>query len=232
MRARKGWAIILLLAATTVGWLAAGSSAAWAGMDKSERTDTWEFTVPIRFIPSKTIDFDHGSTVDLHQDMGWGFGFGYNFNEHMNLDFEWSWMNANYTVKWSSADNPPGPSAEGTGSLDISVTQINFTYYFMPKTFTPYLSGGFGWSWYDTNIPQGPPQTGCYWDPWYGYVCSTFQDTKSGSGTNYGFGAGVRFEPKQSFFIRVGVNDNWQSFGSYSGSPAFLSYRFDFGWKF
>src|SRR5262245_52111148 len=146
MRGRQRWAMVLLLAVMTVGWLAAGSTTALAEIKKSNRAETWEFTLPVRYLTSQNLDFDHGTTVDLHSDLGWGFGFGYNFSEKMNLDFEFSWSNANYTVNWASA-SPPGLTASATGELDTSVTQINFTYYFIPKTLTPYISGGFGWSW-------------------------------------------------------------------------------------
>ena len=116
--------------------------------------------------------------------------------------------------------------------LDQTATTINFTYNFIPKTITPYVSGGIGWNWVDTNIPTGPPEGFCWWDPWYGQVCSVYQDTAYKSGFAYGIGAGVRFDPKESFFLRLGLNNMWQDFGSYSNTPDFLSYRFDLGWKF
>ena len=43
-------------------------------------------------------------------------------------------------------------------------------------TFTPYVTGGIGYAFIDTNIPDSPPQTACWWDPWWGYVCDTFQE--------------------------------------------------------
>jgi opacity protein-like surface antigen len=222
----------LLLGLILIVGFAGSGPGVLAAVEASQRTGSWEMLIPIRFFDSKTLDFDHGTSVDLHSDLGWGFGFGYNMSEKLNLDFEFGWMDSNYTVKWASADVPAGPSAEATGYLQVSSTQFNLTYYFMPKTVTPYFSGGLGWIWLDTNIPTGPPQTGCWWDPWYGYVCSTFQDTASRSGWSYGLGAGVRIEPKDSFFLRLGVNDVWQDFGTYSNSPSFLSYRLDMGWKF
>jgi opacity protein-like surface antigen len=232
MRRKARWGFVVPLAAVMLGLILTAGSPVLAAVKESDRTEAWEFLIPIRYLSGQKLDFDHGTSVDLHDDLGWGFGFGYNFNEHMNLDFEFGWTSANYTVKWASADTPALPPVEATGYLDVSTTQINFTYNFMPKTVTPYISAGIGWNWFDTNIPVGPPQTGCWWDPWYGYICQTFTDTASGSGFSYGFGAGVRIEPKDSFFIRLGLNDNWQDLGSYNSSPDFLSYRLDMGWKF
>jgi opacity protein-like surface antigen len=232
MRTRlRSWMQLLLLVAVVAG-LASDGSGLMAAAEASDRTGSWEMLIPVRYISGKTLDFEHGSSIDLHSDIGWGFGFGYNLSEKMNIDFEFAWMDANYAVTIASADNPPLVSVDATGYLEVTTTQINFNYYFMPKTITPYVSAGFGWLWYDTNIPTGPATGGCYWDPWYGQICGTYQDTATGSGFSYGFGAGVRIEPKQNFFLRLGVNDNWQDLGSYSNSPDFISYRLDMGWKF
>jgi len=220
------------LALVTIGFLAASSPGILAGGVPSNRTETWEFTLPIRYLTSEHLEFDGGSTVDLHSDIGFGFGFGYNFDEHMNLNFEFSWTDANYTADIVSGDFPPDPTFSASGSMDASSSTFNFTYNFLPKTITPYISAGLGWTWIDTNIPTSPPQTGCWWDPWYGYICTTYQSTATESGFNYGLGAGVRIEPKDSFFLRFGVNDNWQDFGNYSDTPDILSYRLELGWKF
>ena len=230
MRQIMRGARFMVLALVIVGWLAADSSMILAGGKASARTDTWEFILPIRYVSGETLDFDGGTTVDLSSDLGWGFGFGYNFSESMNLDFEFAWMDTNYQA--NVVADLPIDDFSATGELDAFSSQVNFTYNIMPKTITPYISAGIGWNWFDTNIPTGSASTGCWWDPWYGYICTTYQDTASGDGFSYGFGAGLRIEPKESFFLRIGINDNWQDFGNYSDTPDFLSYRLDMGWKF
>jgi opacity protein-like surface antigen len=226
--------MLLIWAIVTVGLLAAEGPGLLAAVEASDRTDSWEFVLPIRYFGGETLDFDHGTKVDINDDLGWGFGFGYNFNEHMNLNFEFSWLDANYRVDFADADPPPfdTDSASATGDLEVSSSTFNFTYNFMPKTVTPYVSAALGWNWFDTNIPTGPPSTGCWWDPWYGYICTSYQDTASDSGFVYGFGAGVRLEVKDSFYLRFGLNDNWLDLGSYSSSSDILTYRLDMGWKF
>ncbi len=227
MRQMSGRILLLCVVATVLGTGGAVSAA-----EQSDRTGHWEFTLPVRYVNGEVLDFEGGTTIDLNSDLGWGFGFGYNMSEALNLNFEFSWLNANYRVDFASADFPPGPSVSATGNLDVGSTQISANYNILPKTITPYISGTIGWNWIDSNIPTGPPQTGCWWDPWYGQICTTYQDTASETGFLYGLGAGVRIEPKPTFFFRVGVNNNWQDFGSYSSSPDFLSYRMELGWKF
>ena len=231
MRGRLPLGMILLLATATV-WLAADVSAPLAAGRESNRTETWEFKIPVRFYGSQTFNFDHGTSIDVNDDWGWGFGLGYNMNEHLNIDMEFAWTSASYNVKFAGAGEDEGTFATATGYLDATNTLINFTYYFQPKSVTAYLSAGIGWNWIDSNIPAGPPVTGCYWDPWYGYVCGGYQSTYSTTGFVYGLGAGVRIEPKDNMFIRLGLNDNWQDFGGGTGTPDILSYRLEMGWKF
>jgi opacity protein-like surface antigen len=234
MLQRMKCAVVLLLALGTVAWIAAGSSTAMAELKKSNRAQTWEFTLPVRYLPSYNIDFDHGTSVDIHDDWGWGFGFGYNFNEKLNLNFEFDWTSADYKATFGSGGGVGQPNDyQASGTLDATSSNFNLTYNFMPKTFTPYFSVGVGWNWIDTNIPQGPPSNYCWWDPWYGYICGSYVDTAQESGFIYGFGLGVRFEPKESFFFRVGANDNWQDYGNYNNTtPSIWTYRLELGWRF
>ena len=229
MRQRMRYGMLLLLAAVTVGWIGADVSGLFAA-EASSRAETWEFFMPIRYVGGQTIDFDGGTKIDMASDLGWGFGFGYNMNEKIELTGEFSWMSNSYTVDYVT--DVPGTTVSATGDMDVSTMQFNFIYNFMPKTITPYISAGFGWAWVDTNIPTGSDYVGCYWDPWYGYICYEYQETVTDTGFNYGLGLGVRFEPKESFYFEIGLNENWQDFGDHADTPAILSYRLQMGWKF
>ncbi len=231
MRVRARWGTVLLLAMATV-WLAADVSEALAVGRDSARAESWEFTLPVRFVTGETIDFEHGTSIKTQDDIGWGFGLGYNMTDHINMDLEFAWSSVNYDLKLASAEVPPRAELTGSGIMDVTTTQFNFTYYFQPKSITAYVSAGFGWNWFDSNIPSGPATGGCWWDPWYGYICGTYQNTYSTTTFTYGLGAGVRIEPKDNLFIRLGLNDNWQDFGSHSGTKDILTYRLEMGWKF
>src|SRR5262245_11351854 len=122
MRQSKRWGVLFLLVLATMVWVAADSSMARAELKKSNRAQTWEFTLPIRYFPGYKVDFDGGSSIDLNDDLGWGFGFGYNFNEKMNLDFEFAWMSANYKATFASADFPALPDYTASGTYDASST--------------------------------------------------------------------------------------------------------------
>ncbi len=230
MRSRFSLGIVLLLAVATV-WVAADVSTVLAAGRESNRTETWEFTLPVRFYGGQTFDTGHGTSIDVNDDLGWGFGLGYNMTEKININMEFAWSSASYnaTIGTNDAENE---FATASGYLDMASTQFNLTYNFMASSFTPYVSAGVGWNWVDSNIPSGPSYGTCWWDPWYGYICGAYQSTYSTSAFNYGLGAGLRFEPKSNVFLRLGLNDNWQDFGGNAGTFDVITYRLEIGWKF
>ena len=56
------------------------------------------------------------------------------------------------------------------------------------------MTAGIGWSWVDTNIATEPPEVGCWWDPWYGYICTSWVNTRTLDGLTYQLGVGARYD--------------------------------------
>jgi hypothetical protein len=114
---------------------------------------------------SESLDFKGGSSLETDDELGFSFGLGYNLSQRLLL----------------------------TGELDVGSFSGIATWHFMDGPITPYVSATLGWTWVDSNIADGPPQVGCWWDPWYGYICTSLTETKSDTSMSYGFGA-VRIE--------------------------------------
>ena len=130
---------------------------------RSDRAERWQFYLGGNYVNSTSIDFGGGAKADIVGDMGWMFGFGYNFNEKLALDFDFGWNSMSYTGTRVVEDT----SKEiFSGRMDTSSTRFNLIYHFMDKRLTPYITGNIGWTWIDSNIPAGPPSSGCWWDPW------------------------------------------------------------------
>src|SRR5580765_8671858 len=70
MRQRVQWAMILLLVLGTVAGIAADSSMLRAEMKNSNRAQTWEFTIPVRYFPGYKVDFNGDTSIDLNDDLG------------------------------------------------------------------------------------------------------------------------------------------------------------------
>jgi hypothetical protein len=204
---------------------AIGSS--YAAQD-SKRTGKWETSFDMNYLNSSTIDFGGGNSVKTNSNMGWIIAFGYNFDEKLNLALDLGWNSVNYQV--SEAGQPPA-SMYG-GNVSTSTTKFDLTYNFMAKRFTPFVSGNIGWAWIDSNIPNGPPASGCYWDPWYGYICSGYQSTYATTKFGYGGSLGLRFELNDMLFLRGSVGKQWIDSSSASGTPSFTNYRFDLGFMY
>jgi hypothetical protein len=94
------------------------------------------------------------------------------------------------------------------------------------------VTASAGWAWIDTNIATGPPQTGCWWDPWWGYICTTFQNTKSLDGFSYGLGVGARYDINDQFAVKAAYRMQWVDLSNASGTPDIDGFELTFGWKF
>ncbi len=198
-----------------------------AEIKDSNRAKKGEWYLLVNWADSGTIEFQGqgGSEVSLNSDLGRGLGFGYNLNEHVNLAVEFNWNSASYNVR--SVDGNGNP-VKYSGMLYTDKIFFNGTYNIASKALTPFVTGGFGWTFIDTNIPSG--DTSCWWDPWWGYVCynSTYTDTSF----SYKVGAGVRWDVTRSFFLKGGINNTWIDIDRASGTPSFFIWRFDLGFLF
>ena len=191
---------------------------------KADRGESWDFMLPITYVEDTKIDGEGGSSADINDDFGIGFGAGYNFNNHFQLGGYFSWNSRSYDATVVRND---GSTYQYGNSMDITTLALNGTYYILDKNFTPFISAMVGYTWVDTNIQNGPPEGYCWWDPWYGEVCSYYVPTKTQSNWNYGGGLGVRYDFNQSFSMQCSYNKSWIDLDS-SGTTDFDIWRMDF----
>jgi len=229
---RSTGSVLALLIFAALGATHSGSAAAQYYSNSGGRAQTWEWWGEARFIFSKDLSFEGGSSISTSDDAGFGLGFGYNFDEHWLASFEFQYNEISYRASIASADKPPKANSNLSGDAQISRFGGSLAYNFLSGPLTPYVSGTLGWSWVDSNIPTGPPQTGCWWDPWFGYLCSTWQPTASNSAFTYGVGVGMRWDVGHSFFMRVGYEYDWIDLSHASGTPAFSLLRLQFGARY
>ncbi|HEY6242151.1 MAG TPA: outer membrane beta-barrel protein [Burkholderiales bacterium] len=190
------------------------------------REGSLEFILPISYSPSTSFNGQGGSSAELNSTLGFGFGLGYNVNNHLQLGGTVNWGYRNYIA---TTTNNNGTTSQGSGQLSSSTIGFNAIYYFMSSGLTPFLSAGIGSTWVDTGIPNGLPQTGCWYDPWYGYVCNSYTPTKSQTAVSYTGGAGVRFEVSRAFSVQASYNKAWIELTK--GTPEVDSWRVDLVWR-
>jgi opacity protein-like surface antigen len=207
--------------------LLAAQAAGAAAQSKGPRAERWDFTLQPQYVDGKSVSGDSGSRADISGDWGFGFGFAYNFSNHLALGGELTWNNANYRATIVPGPGNPGSSINLNGSMETSTLRVNGTWNFLATSLTPFVTGGIGATYVDTNIPDGPTQ--CWVDPWWGTYCGT--PTKTNTYFSYNAGAGLRWDVNRNFFLRGVYTKQWIDVGGGAGSPAFDQFRIDFGFK-
>ena len=223
----------MLLALASIMILASAVTNA-AAANESEREGHWQFSVPITFTSGSSYDSQEGTSINVSDDLGWGFSFGYNLNKHLMFGTDFTWLSANYNAHIATDNNGdqiPDTTVDLAGTLDASNLQFFAQYNIMSGHITPFIRGSLGWAWIDSNIPSGPATGTCWWDPWYGYICNTWQPTFSDSSFAYGVGAGVRAELGPRFFLEASYNILWIDFDK-AGTQDFDGVRLNMGWTF
>ena len=215
---------IVTLAAVCSAW----SLAASAGRDPG-----WEFGGELIYQDSKDVDFEGGSSLSLDSDVGLAITFGYRFSSKLELTMGLDWNNNNvdYKANLISADLP-NLSASADGTLESFTPRVGVNFNFLEGPITPFVNGTIGYSFIDTNIPDGPPQSGCWWDPWYGQICGTWQPTKSVDEFMYGAGIGVRWDISPTMLMRFAYEKHWLDLGTSTSTPDFDQLKLGFSFSY
>ena len=204
----------------------AGASVA----DAQYREDRWEFSLGTFYQLGTTIDGQEGTGLETGNDFGFSLGGGYNFTDRLATTFGFQWAGVGYDATALDEDLNP---VDISGKYDSFTLSGNLVYYFSDGPLSPYVGAGIGWSWIDTNVPNGPPYTWCWWDPWWGYVCSTSYPTETKDAFSYQATLGLRYEfDNDRTFLRLGYTSQWMDFDSSSGTPRFDVIVLDIGWMF
>lgn len=221
-----------LLCVTLVTALAIGlASPAFAQRRGAEsRAGTAEFGLQLMDFPGTHVDGVHGASLDVDGDLAWGIVGGYNFTDKFQLGGEWSWSNPDYRLKLVPDSGNPWPTVNA--NLDISTFIINGTFHFLDGPLTPYVQVGAGWVHVDSNVVSGTPSTGCWWDPWWGYVCTTFYDTYADTNTAYTYSAGVRWDVSDSIALRAAYGQLDMNVSHATKDVSLNTWRAEIVWKF
>jgi len=206
--------------------LLAGATAA----DAQYREGRWEFSLGTFYQLGTEVEAENGSIIDTNDDFGFTLGGGYNFTDRLATTFAFQWAGVGYDATGIDED---GDDFDIRGKYDSFTLSANLVLNLADGPFVPYVGAGIGWTWIDTNIPSGPPTTGCWWDPWWGYVCYSSYPTETTDAFSYQALLGIRYEfDNDRTFLRLGYTSQWMDFDSASGTPRFDVIVLDIGWMF
>jgi len=203
--------------------------AAAAPASAQDREGRWELTLGAAWQLGTDVSSEGGSTLKTDDDFGFAMMGGYNFSDSFATTFGFQWADIGYDA---NVIDDEGGVLGISGSYEAWTMSANGVFHFMEGPLTPYLGAGIGYSWVDTNVPSGPPITGCWWDPWWGYVCYTDYPTKTTDAFSYQATLGVRWEFNPSTFLRGSYTSQWADFDKASTTPRFDVVMVEIGWMF
>ena len=187
-----------------------------------------EFILQPQYTDSLNVSGSNGSQGHIEGALGFGFGLAFNLNNNLSLGGDFFWNQADYQATIVGDQQ----IFTAKGELETSTIRFNATWHFSAADFTPFVSAGIGSTYVNTNVPNGPPQNVCWWDPWWGYYCDSYYPTRSGTELSYTGAFGLRWDVDRSIFLRGVWSRMWIDVGGDLGTPFVDQYRIDLGFKF
>ena len=198
----KRIALIALLIVTSSTVLAQYDNPKRERSNFGSRDGRFEGSVILAYQTGLDESSEGGSALEVNSTMGWGISFGWNWTEKWNLSYRLLSTSPKYVATIIPEDPNLLPE-----SLEHKMSkyshQFNATYNFMNRAFTPFVQAGIGWTKLDSNVPTGSISTGCWWDPWWGYICISDFETYTASEFSYNVGVGVRWDINNAIYTRA-----------------------------
>jgi opacity protein-like surface antigen len=197
----------------------------------SQRAGRNEIYLAPVFVDGKSYSFQGGSSARTDTGYGLVFGWQRNLNPNVSAGIEIDWIDQDYRATVQPGPANPNIAGNISGTLESRTIRFLGSYNFSTAAFTPFVTGGLGWTWVDTNIPSGLPETFCWYYPWWGQYCATGVPTHNTTKFSYNGGIGLRYDYGRAVF-RALVQEQWIDFGGSYGSSSTTQFRIDFGTKF
>ena len=143
-----------------------------------------------------------GAALDIDNTMGWGLNIGWNWTAKWNLSYRFISTSPKYLATVIPED-PAILPIDIEESLSKTSHQFNVTYSFSEGAFTPFVLAGIGWTKLDSNVPTGGVDVGCWWDPWWGYICYSDWRTFDASEFSYNLGLGMRWDINNAIYSKA-----------------------------
>lgn len=168
---------------------------------QSDREETWEFAGSLYDISSAVIQGQNGSSIQIDDETGWGFAGAYNFTSRLALGFDINYSDPAYLA--TIVPDGIGLPQVVRANLDLDVIHIKGIFNILDNDITPFVEVGAGWTYVDSNIVESYGGSACWWDPWWGYVCSTYFDTYSDTQTSHSYAVGIRWDTDSDLVFRA-----------------------------
>lgn len=190
--------------------------------EESSRARSWEMTLLFKQQDGATVKGPRGGQATFNEDRGGGFSFGYNPTAHFNWGIEFAFNDPHYKARFTDASATERTISD---TSEFVTTQAHFTWHLLNSRVTPYVSGGLGWAYIDSNISTG--NSYCVPDYYWGWYCynESYADTDfMVTGT-----LGLRAEVDDNTFFRFSYGRQRVDFGAASSDQDFGVFKFELG---
>lgn len=203
-------------------------TASGVAVAQSDRAGAWEIGFGVSSASSEELLGPDGSSAFVDSGIGFGAVVGYNFTDRIALLAEASWVAPDYIARLPA--DGPSPIESVDAELLGDTWHVKSVFYFSRTAFSPYVEFGAGWTRIDSNIAADEPSADCWWDPWAGTVCTSFEydDTR----TSYSTAFGVRWDMNGDTALKVSWGQFRLDAGAQTEGLRQDVFRADFSWKF
>ncbi len=195
-----------------------------------DRARTWEVGFQVVDTSSETLSGEEGTGLSVGSETGWGISGGYNFTNRLAILGDWTWSKPSYDATFLVEDT--GELETLSHSLNINTLHVKGVFYFTEGALAPFIEAGIGWSYIDSNVVDGPPTTGCWWDPWWGYICRDFFSTYSDTRTSYSGAVGLRWDLRNGMTLRGSYGLQELDTSSATEDASMDAIKLDLLWRF
>lgn len=193
---------------------------------------TWEWSFAGLYQDSKNMGSESGSSLRVDGAVGLGFNASYYLTNSFSVGFDLDFLRPKYKAVLVDDTVMPIATTEISHKLSQFNGRLKATYEFLDGPVRPFVEGGIGWTYFDSNVTDGPPIVGCWWHPYWGYICEGFYNTFTETVFSYGVGAGLKYRFVDDTFLKLSIN-TWTLDGvGAAGDEALTGARLEYGFRF
>jgi opacity protein-like surface antigen len=193
---------------------------------------TWEWSISALYQDSKSMGSENGSSLKVDSDVGLGFNVGYYLTDHFSLGADFDFLRPKYKAVLVDDTVVPAETTEIRHEMSQFNGRFKANYDFLDGPFRPFVEAGLGWTYFDSNVTDGPPIVGCWWHPYWGYICDGYYRTFNDTIFSYGVGAGFKYRFVGDSFLKLSVNQWWLDGVGAAGDEDLTGARLEYGWRF
>ena len=123
---------------------------------QGNRAGSWEWSLAAIYQDSASSGAEGGSNLKLDSELGFGINFGYNFTNKLYLGGDFEWLRPGFSA--TLIEDAPDPEVR---TINHTMSQFNGrikgVLTFLESPLSPFVEAGIGWSYFDSNVADGPP---------------------------------------------------------------------------